>query len=893
MKKLILTIAILLFAWPCFGANIYIEKSGSQTSPFDTVAKAANTIQHAFDNIDGAPGDSYIVCAATAGGSATYSERLVWGGNDDGDASDDLILQGRAGDTITWDGTSQAITSVASYVTIKNFTITSTTGHGIYFSGGNDYTFEDIIMTTDIGDSGIVFANVTGDLTFTDCSISDVTTNGVYIMSGCTAVNVVATNLTCDSNTVNGFSAAFGATTIDFTNCTFTNNGARGVYLDDISSTINIDNCLFDDNCTTQTTLAGMLIEANVTAYGDITIVDSSFDNNSYYGLQIGYCDPGGCGGVDIQDSTFNSNYCTGLLMEDGANGVNAIVIAGNEFDGNCNGCYDVPARAAGIWIEDATAATIYENVFKNTEYAGETMGRGIIIGTDGVNPQNTDVTLYSNWFIDNYIAIDINAAGGTNIAAAMLYNNTIVGSEYASIKIHSAGAETIAMTMKNNISYNPGVKHILQTSVGGTEDYDYNLFYPESNDFWTWDATTDIDTVAAWTVASTGDANSLNTDPKLVSATDPHLLVSSPCIDAGTGFGLTTGSTAVYDPRNSEADSTAGWSSVGVDVFESQSVAVSAGSYAFHTNANTNPTDLARVFDNIETGCSLVTGRTYEVSFDARHVGTGGDWKIGLGNGFPMSEDIVTLLSSDTSYAHYSLVFTFAAATSRYIYVREFSATNDGGIYFDNFSIREYLGVTTDIDGQSTTHANMDGNLAIGADFVYFQTVLSGAGSTLQYSLIDGEDEAVAGLLITSGGHTIDNDTIPRNPSGALRVEANQTVYNMVFYGDVYVASGIVLTAYNCAFSQSKADAAGDGTIDDTDCIFSVSDFGFRDESTGDFDLTTGSILRSTGYNTGAGIDINGRPTPRGLHEIGSSEFYGWSPSKRGGIIFMYDDED
>ncbi len=176
---------------------------------------------------------------------------------------------------------------------------------------------------------------------------------------------------------------------------------------------------------------------------------------------------------------------------------------------------------------------------------------------------------------------------------------------------------------------------------------------------------------------------------------------------------------------------------------------------------------------------------------------------------------------------------------------------------------------VLTDIDGQDADHVNMDGDadgsvtdMDIGADQVLFLSVLTGA-TTLQYNLLDGEDDNVAGLAI-DGGQTIDNVTIGRCKSGAIRVMGNQTINNLAIDDECYVASGATLTANNSAFQESKVTAAGDGSITDTDCLFSQSDFGFRDKSISNFRPTQDSVLKDAGYATGAGSDLDGRPVPR-----------------------------
>ena len=147
--------------------------------------------------------------------------------------------------------------------------------------------------------------------------------------------------------------------------------------------------------------------------------------------------------------------------------------------------------------------------------------------------------------------------------------------------------------------------------------------------------------------------------------------------------------------------------------------------------------------------------------------------------------------------------------------------------------------------------------------------TIILGANNIHKYSLI-----LSGGTLRVAGANCeIENDVI----KGIFDVDVACTARNVAIPGTVSLANGITLTPTNCYFSESKAtiEAAG-GTVTDTNCQFSVDNFGFVDEEEGDFRIKRTSVLYQAGYNTGADFDLFGRPTPRGIHDIGAHEFYG-----------------
>jgi hypothetical protein len=145
----------------------------------------------------------------------------------------------------------------------------------------------------------------------------------------------------------------------------------------------------------------------------------------------------------------------------------------------------------------------------------------------------------------------------------------------------------------------------------------------------------------------------------------------------------------AVTPSGFSDADTTTGWTSMGAVTWESQDTVVSVGSYAISATA----TDGTQGFyKDIATDFSLGSGRHYMVQFDARHTGTGGDWDCRLSPDTALSETVGwAQTSSDTTFVTYTRHFYYDA-NYRYFGCREASGTNDGGVYFDNFSVTQVI---------------------------------------------------------------------------------------------------------------------------------------------------------------------------------------------------------
>lgn len=166
---------------------------------------------------------------------------------------------------------------------------------------------------------------------------------------------------------------------------------------------------------------------------------------------------------------------------------------------------------------------------------------------------------------------------------------------------------------------------------------------------------------------------------------------------DNALGIELHTNANAASDPNENEANAVTGFTSsglagTGANVFASQSSEKFAGNYAIEANANDTPTGSARFYIDLNAApFSCITGRRYRMSFFTRHVGVGGAWRISVGpTNDTVSPFIAQLTTAETSFQQYTFEWTHDITTTRYFIAREGSGTNNGGIYFDNFSVKK-----------------------------------------------------------------------------------------------------------------------------------------------------------------------------------------------------------
>jgi hypothetical protein len=193
------------------------------------------------------------------------------------------------------------------------------------------------------------------------------------------------------------------------------------------------------------------------------------------------------------------------------------------------------------------------------------------------------------------------------------------------------------------------------------------------------------------------------------VTVKQTNILASS----AYPGAELHTDANAASDPNGNEANATTGWTAAG-STFTSDGTIFDVGSYSLKYISTGNG---GRIYKDIGTDFALEIGKQYQLSFVSRHVGSGGNNSLGFGaSDSILSTTLKLLTNTDTTFGGTSIVFTHSANT-QYFLSRETSATNDGGIYLDNFSCTEVNPLNADITGATVAQPGPAGLLAYSFD--------------------------------------------------------------------------------------------------------------------------------------------------------------------------------
>jgi len=164
--------------------------------------------------------------------------------------------------------------------------------------------------------------------------------------------------------------------------------------------------------------------------------------------------------------------------------------------------------------------------------------------------------------------------------------------------------------------------------------------------------------------------------------------------------------------PSVSDTNATTGFTTIGLITWASETGSPQLGTYHIHGVANA---DTERFYYDM-TGLGLTAGNLYRMTFYWRHDGTGGDWRCGLSSiSSAMTGNNVfgTVTSANTTYAQIDRFFYYQPDNASYLIFQENSATDDGGVFLDNFSI---TAVTTPCFGSeinTTANAISIGNEA------------------------------------------------------------------------------------------------------------------------------------------------------------------------------------
>ncbi len=116
-------------------------------------------------------------------------------------------------------------------------------------------------------------------------------------------------------------------------------------------------------------------------------------------------------------------------------------------------------------------------------------------------------------------------------------------------------------------------------------------------------------------------------------------------------------------------------------NVFESQGAVVDTGNFALHADANDTPTSAALAQINL----IVENGETYRLSGDWRHIGIGGLWRLDVEGAFTGR----SIGNSDTTFEEFVEYFVAVGASANIRFL-ESSGTNNGGVYYDNVSLKK-----------------------------------------------------------------------------------------------------------------------------------------------------------------------------------------------------------
>lgn len=128
------------------------------------------------------------------------------------------------------------------------------------------------------------------------------------------------------------------------------------------------------------------------------------------------------------------------------------------------------------------------------------------------------------------------------------------------------------------------------------------------------------------------------------------------------------------------ESNLTTGWTAANNAVLTTEETNVSEGFAALEIESNTTPTANA----DADTDITVENGEVYRLSVDHRHIGVGDDWILEV-----EGATADTLDNTETTYATKVYYFT-AGDTTCTIRYKENNASNDGGIYADNISLKK-----------------------------------------------------------------------------------------------------------------------------------------------------------------------------------------------------------
>jgi len=267
-------------------------------------------------------------------------------------------------------------------------------------------------------------------------------------------------------------------------------------------------------------------------------------EGNKIYDCRTGYSEAlainGNVDGFEVVNNTVHNitNIGIDIIGHEGTSLQNDQARNGLVKGNTIYNCISAYATSGGIYVDGGKDLVIENNVSYHNGY-------GIEIGCENTGKTTSNVVVRDNLFYDNEVcAIAIGGFdypdGSGKVVDCDILNNTCVKNDFA---VDGTGEMYITYlenaNIKNNIFYISGQNIFAYAELSQVNlVMDYNLFYSLSGNFEAgWNGTQ----YASFSVFQTGtgsNANSLFSDPLLVSAdvlsADFHLQENSPAINAG-----------------------------------------------------------------------------------------------------------------------------------------------------------------------------------------------------------------------------------------------------------------------------------------------------------------------------------------------------------------------
>jgi parallel beta-helix repeat protein len=407
--SLMLTLTFLAFPEIANATTYYVATDGTDSSPYDTWAKAATSIQTAVNAAEN--GDSIIVGSSDGHGAGTYTENV--------DVNKQLTIQSENGYSTTTVIAASANDHVFEVtddnVIINGFSIYGATEGGragIYLASVDNCTIEDNRCGWDGTHTNYygIYLNASSNSTINNNTASYNTGQGIYLTSSNN------NNLTSNIANYNGVDGIFLSASLSNTldGNTASNNTWDGIHIES-SSNSNILN----NNTTTYNEAGGIVLDSS----SENNLTNNTTDNNCETWIGAGISLSSSSNNNTLNNNTSNNNGSVDIISGSG--------IGLSESSDNTLSFNSVSHNDFGVYLWESSNNTITSNTMNDND--GRWDGDGIMLNNNCSN---------------NLIANNtMNNDPGDGIEFYNSSNNTITGNTL----INSGAAMRINYYSSNN----------------------------------------------------------------------------------------------------------------------------------------------------------------------------------------------------------------------------------------------------------------------------------------------------------------------------------------------------------------------------------------------------------------------------------------------------------